>query len=337
MCFHSYLRRSSLVERLRQRVLFIGWNKEARRVAETFILDRASAYVPAGYLPTAPNVEPRVNGSVLRTFSSDCDLESLLNEEVVDSVIVADPNLPKDQVMRIANTCELELVSFQIIPSYFKILVSGLHLETMNGIPILGVSRLPLDRWLNLLIKRLLDIVGSLVGLVFSAPVILLFGALVYIESPGPIIYRQRRHGRNGKPFWMFKIRSMHVCAEENGRIGWTKKNDPRCLRVGRFMRRWNIDELPQFWNVLQGEMSLVGPRPERPELVRSFKGQIPHYQPRHRIRPGMTGWAQVNGFRGDTDLTKRIACDLFYLENWTVALDLQIMAMTFLSKNNGY
>ena len=230
-------------------------------------------------------------------FDSYKAIRRLLNTLAVDIVLVADVNVPVKHWEALASLCEKELVQFKVVPSYFSILVSGLFLETLSGIPILGLSRLPLDRMFNKLVKRLIDIVGAIVGLVLSAPIIAIFGALVYLESPGPILYRQRRLGRNGKTFDMLKIRSMRLDAEKDGKVGWSKKDDPRRLRVGAFMRKWNIDETPQFWNVLKGEMSLVGPRPERPELIRNFKHEIPHYNARHTVKPGITGWAQVNGF----------------------------------------
>jgi len=231
----------------------------------------------------------------------------------------------------------MELVQFKVVPSYFSILVSGLHLETLNGIPILGVSRLPLDRLFNRVIKRLFDMIGGIVGMALSVPLIAIFGTLVYLESPGPILYRQRRSGRNGKPFDILKIRSMRLDAEQEGKAGWSTEDDPRRLRVGSLMRKWNIDETPQFWNVLKGEMSLVGPRPERPELIHNFKQEIPHYNARHTVKPGMTGWAQVNGLRGDTDLTERITYDLYYVEHWNLLFDLQTMLLTFLKNKNAH
>jgi exopolysaccharide biosynthesis polyprenyl glycosylphosphotransferase len=237
----------------------------------------------------------------------------------------------------LASLCENELIQFKVVPSYFSVLVSGLHLETFSGIPILGVSRLPLDRMFNKLLKRLIDIVGATVGLLLSAPLVAIFGALVYLESPGPILYRQRRLGRNGKTFHMLKIRSMRLDAEHGGRVGWSTKNDPRRLRIGGLMRRWNIDEVPQFWNVLKGEMSLVGPRPERPELIHNFKYEIPHYNARHTVKPGITGWAQVNGLRGDTDLRARIMLDLHYVEHWNILFDLRTMILTFRKNKNAF
>lgn len=228
------------------------------------------------------------------------------------------------------------MIQFKLAPSVFRIFVSGLALETIAGMPVLGVNRLPLDSTLNVLAKRMLDIVGALVGLMISMPLIAIFGTVVYLESPGPVFYRQRRWGMNGVSFDIIKIRSMKLNAESSG-AQWCIQDDPRRLRVGAFMRRWNIDEVPQFWNVLKGEMSLVGPRPERPELISDFKHQVPHYNARHAAKPGMTGWAQVKGLRGDTDLAERIKCDLWYLENWSLLLDLQIMFLTFVNRKNAY
>jgi exopolysaccharide biosynthesis polyprenyl glycosylphosphotransferase len=201
---------------------------------------------------------------------------------------------------------------------------------------MLGVARLPLDFAFNRLIKRLVDIAGAIVGLLLFSPAMVIFGTMVYLESPGPIIYRQRRVGRNGSIFYIYKIRSMKLDADKGG-DRWTTQDDPRRLRIGVFMRAWNIDELPQFWNVLKGDMSLVGPRPETADLTKLFKEEIPHYNARHGIKPGITGWAQVNGLRGNTDLGERIRYDLYYLENWSVWLDCQIMAQTFISRKNAY
>jgi len=263
------------------------------------------------------------------------ELVDVIHHTAIDMVILTDVNGIRGDIVGLANTCEREMVQFKVVPSYFQILVSGLHLETVSGIPILGVSGLPLDKFVNIFIKRLIDVVGALVGLTLSLPLIAIFGAIVYVESPGAIFYRQRRLGRNGLEFDILKIRSMRLDAEVAGQVGWSTKNDPRRLRIGSLMRKLNIDEVPQFWNVLKGEMSLVGPRPERPELIRNFKHDIPHYNARHNAKPGITGWAQVNGLRGDTDLTERIKCDLWYLENWNVLLDFQIMFMTFVKNKN--
>jgi exopolysaccharide biosynthesis polyprenyl glycosylphosphotransferase len=227
------------------------------------------------------------------------------------------------------------MVEFKVIPSCFPALVSGMHVEWVSGVPILGTDRLRMNRLLIRMEKRALDILGSLVGLVLFGPLIGFFALLVYLESPGPVFYRQRRLGLKGMPFEMIKIRSMRLDAEKGGGPGWTVRDDPRRLKVGAFMRRWNIDELPQFWNVLKGEMSLVGPRPERPEFIQNLKHEIMHYNLRHSVKPGLTGWAQVNGLRGDTDLSERIRYDLFYIDNWSALLDVQTMILTIFKHKN--
>jgi exopolysaccharide biosynthesis polyprenyl glycosylphosphotransferase len=331
--FHSYLGRSSVAVNLQQRLLFIGWNKDCVRLLDHFTHEKVSAYEIVGCLQPPRSRFQQI--PPVRVLGELPELVRIIHESAIDMVVLTDLNCVRGDIVTIANMCERELVQFKVVPSYFQILVSGLHLETISGIPILGVSGLPLDRFINILLKRVVDFAGSLVGLILSAPLMLVFGALVWWESPGPVFYRQRRLGRHGVEFDILKIRSMRLDAEKPGKVGWSTADDPRRLRIGAFMRRFNIDEIPQFWNVLKGEMSLVGPRPERPELIRSFKHEIPHYNARHNAKPGITGWAQVNGFRGDTDLNERVKYDLWYLENWNPVLDFQIMFMTFVRNKN--
>jgi exopolysaccharide biosynthesis polyprenyl glycosylphosphotransferase len=335
--FYSFLRQESIARKLRQKILVVGWTDYAGRLNEIIEKDASHPYElvccvagPDGTFQQPPPEE-------VRRVNKHNEIRHLLRTLSVDIVLVADLALPVHALEALASLCEEELVQFKVVPSYFSILVSGLYLETSGGIPILGVSRLPLDRMFNRLIKRLLDIVGGIVGLLLSIPLIVTFGALVYLESPGPILYRQRRLGRNGKTFDMVKLRSMRLDAEQDGKVGWSTKDDPRRLRIGAFMRKWNLDEVPQFWNVLKGEMSLVGPRPERPELIRNFKHQIPHYNARHTVKPGITGWAQVNGLRGDTDLAERIIHDLYYVEHWNLLFDFQTIFQTFFKNRNAY
>ena len=331
------LRRPALNAGLRQRTLFIGWSEDAGKFLEALGKGATHAYDVVGWLDLGQKLSHSAQESSPKRLGDTTYLEQIIARENVDMVILADMNGPRDSVVEIANLCEREMVSFKVIPSCFQIFSSGLHLEMIAGTPILGVDRLPLDSSLNLALKRVFDIVGGLAGLVVFSPVIAFFCAMVRHESRGPVFYRQRRTGLDGQPFEILKIRSMQLDAEANGKVGWSTQQDPRRLRVGSFMRKWNIDELPQFWNVIKGEMSLVGPRPERPELIHSFKHEIPHYNARHHARPGMTGWAQIKGLRGDTDLCARIRCDLWYLENWNLALDLQIMLLTFFKRKNAF
>jgi exopolysaccharide biosynthesis polyprenyl glycosylphosphotransferase len=229
------------------------------------------------------------------------------------------------------------MVRFMAIPAFFEVLISGLHLESLRGIPILSIGRLPLDSLTTRALKRAVDILGGLVGLLLSAPVIAIFGLMVWRESPGPIFYHQLRSGKNGRPFRIIKIRSMSLDAEEKSGARWATEEDGRRLRIGAFMRPWNIDELPQFWNILNGEMSLVGPRPERPELIDDFKHQVNYYNIRHSVKPGLTGWAAVNGWRGNTDLSERIRFDLDYIERWSILFDFYIMIRTLMGNKNAY
>jgi exopolysaccharide biosynthesis polyprenyl glycosylphosphotransferase len=330
--FQLLLIRTSALSALRQRVVFVGWNQHSAHLARNFIHSPDSGYQVVGYIHG--HADERTDISIPYLGAID-EAERIISSVAMDILVLADLDYDREDILQLANACEREMVEFKVVPSYFEILVSGLHLETVGGIPVLGVSRLPLDRIVNRAIKRGIDIVGGTIGLLLSLPIVAIFGAIVYSESPGPIFYRQRRSGRNGKLFDIIKIRSMRLDAEQDGKVGWTIQNDPRRLRVGAFMRKWNIDEVPQFWNVLKGEMSLVGPRPERPELVARFKHDIPHYNARHNAKPGITGWAQIHGLRGNTDLEERVNYDVWYMENWSLILDFQIMAMTFFKRQN--
>ncbi|HKB91191.1 MAG TPA: sugar transferase, partial [Opitutaceae bacterium] len=325
----------AIARRIRQRILFVGWSVQAKSLSQAIVADGRHPYEIIGYVPSQKDAHHGQFSVPIRKLGDHGKLEEILHENEIDMVILADMNPSTQETVTLANLCEKEMVEFKVIPSCFRILLSGLHLQTVSGVPVLGISDLPLASPVNVLLKQLVDFVGGVVGFILSAPIIAFFGLVVYLESPGPIIYRQKRLGRDGQPFWILKIRSMKMDAESNGKVGWTVKNDPRRLKVGAFMRRWNVDELPQFWNVIKGEMSLVGPRPERPELIKVFKEEIPHYNARHNIKPGITGWAQVNGFRGDTDLRERIRCDLYYIERWSLFLDLQILFMTFFKRKN--
>ncbi|HVU16669.1 MAG TPA: exopolysaccharide biosynthesis polyprenyl glycosylphosphotransferase [Candidatus Didemnitutus sp.] len=333
--FHRWASKAAALGHLRQRVAFVDWSPHAATLAEALVSDRRHLYEIVGCVPPAHAGYSHPPPARMRQLGAHDTLHALLQRHEIDTVIMADLNPPDGEMTDLATRCEKEMVEFKVIPSCFQSLVSGLHLETVRGIPVLGVSRLPLDNPFNSANKQIVDTAGSMLGLVLSAPLIALFGLLVYLESPGPIFYRQQRLGRDGRPFWLYKLRSMRPDAERDGKVGWTRANDPRRLRVGAFMRRWNIDETPQFWNVLRGDMSLVGPRPERPELIVNFKESIPHYNARHNIKPGITGWAQVNGYRGDTDLTERVRHDLHYIENWSVLFDVQIMLQTFFRQKN--
>lgn len=198
------------------------------------------------------------------------------------------------------------------------------------GLPVINIRYVPLSNTLNSMAKRLVDVVGSLAGIVLTSPIMLISAIAVKISSPGPVIFKQERVGLHSKSFYMYKFRSMEQQKPSEEQKAWTVKNDPRVTGVGRILRKTSLDELPQLFNILRGDMSLVGPRPERPHFVEKFKEEIPRYMVKHQVRPGLTGWAQVNGYRGDTSIRKRIEYDLYYIENWSMLLDIKIIFRTF-------
>jgi exopolysaccharide biosynthesis polyprenyl glycosylphosphotransferase len=328
----SVLKRTEVAHSLRERVVFIDWTSKSRAMALSVLKDKWHPYEIVGIVPPPRNrftctPESDIDLPVMGSYP---ELHTLYSKSLIHISILADGDHTEEEAALIASNCERHLVTFMVIPKGFQILLSSLKVTSVSGVPVLGVSELPLERPANHFCKRLIDYIGALVGIVLFAPVIAVFCALVYMESPGPVFYRQRRVGYKGREFDILKIRSMRLDAEKETGARWAVKNDNRRLRVGAFMRRWNIDELPQFLNVLAGHMSLIGPRPERPELIVNFLETIKHYNARHHVMPGITGWAAVNGLRGDTSLQDRIYYDLYYMENWSLALDLQILVMTF-------
>ena len=323
-----------LASRLRRRLVVIGGGSQTRRIQRT-LQDNSDMEFVGWVQANKPNHVAELDEWRLGGLH---ELEGILHDNAVNiAVLTESESLQREGVLAVAKACENEYVQFKMVPHFFEILISGLRPENIGGIQLLGIESLPLTGYRNRVIKRIIDIFGALVGLSIAIPVTMVFGAVVFWESPGPILYKQLRLGRNGRPFHIIKIRSMHINAEAHGQAQWAQQNDQRRLRIGAFMRKYNIDEVPQFWNVLRGEMSLVGPRPERPELIARFKSKIPHYQARHRYRPGITGWAQVNGWRGNTDLEERIRHDIWYLENWSIWLDFRIMLQTFYRRENAY
>jgi exopolysaccharide biosynthesis polyprenyl glycosylphosphotransferase len=319
---------------LQQRAIMVGWGRDAAEFSAQLEARKHSPMRVTGWVGVDDS-DPGPSDGHPPCVGSLADLESILHENGPDVVLLSDLSGPTARTVAVAELCEREMIQFSIIPSCFRIFTSCLRLDRIAGTPILGINGMPLDNSLNHFVKRCVDIIGGIVGLFLSAPAIAFFGLWVWIESRGAIFYRQVRMGENGRHFEILKIRSMKLNAEQEGGAQWAIKDDPRRLRIGAFLRSWNIDELPQFWNVVKGDMSLVGPRPERPELIANFKHQIPHYNARHHAKPGLTGWAAVNGLRGDTSLSQRIEADLWYLENWSLLLDFQIMLRTFLSREN--
>lgn len=318
-----------------RRIVIVGCTAECQALASRLAANRRDPYTVVG-------IVGHENGSCMgrcgvSLLGSTSDLGWILEQYDIDAVAVADTALSHSETLRVAKVCERHFVEFNLVPSHFEVFTSCLGLKSIGGQPVLGVTSLPANQVLNRLVKRMVDIAGALVGLLLTATLTPAIVFLVWRESPGPIIYRQCRTGEGGKTFMIYKFRSMKLNSEADGKARWCAKDDPRRLKIGAFMRKWNIDELPQFWNVLKGDMSLVGPRPERPELIRGFLEEIPYYQSRHSVKPGMTGWAQVHGLRGDTSLEERIRYDLQYIENWSIWLDFLIKYKTIFAYKNAY
>jgi exopolysaccharide biosynthesis polyprenyl glycosylphosphotransferase len=331
--FYYLLTRPAWRDRLRQRVAILGWNDEARTLIAELDAQPAHPYRFCGTIPL-PGDSPAAN-----TLGDFGELESILRRHQVDVLIAARTEMPRELMIRAVETCERTYVEWKIVPSSFQILLSGLRLQTIGRLPVLGVEELAINQLFNRALKRGADVVGAAIGLILGAPVVAILALLIKLESPaGAIFFRQARVGSGHHPFTLWKLRSMRPDADiHDHKQQSTARGDIRLLRIGGFIRRWNLDEIPQFWNVLCGNMSLVGPRPERPVHVDRLSAEIPHYLPRHLVKPGMSGWAQVNGLRGDSSIAQRIQHDIYYIENWSLWLDLQILALTLVRWKNAY
>ncbi|GAB4569340.1 MAG: undecaprenyl-phosphate glucose phosphotransferase [Anaerolineae bacterium] len=262
------------------------------------------------------------------------DLPVLIDELEIDIVIIALPEVERRQLVNLVTLCQRGQVDIKVYPDVFAYMAGSLSVDDLGGLPLLNVRDVALRGW-NLSIKRMLDFIGAAVGLVALSPLMLAIALLIKRSSPGPVFFYQYRMGLDGKMFPVIKYRTMRPDAEKDG-PGWTVENDPRVTPIGRILRRTNLDELPQLINVLFGQMSLVGPRPEQEAYVRQFRQFIPRYMERHQMKAGMTGWAQVNGLRGDTSVEERTKYDLWYVENWSLWLDIKILIRTVIQTLRG-
>ena len=307
-------------------VLLVGTGEVARMVLQKMLNSPQLGYRPVG-LVAVEEASARVLG--LPVLGQTADLPRIIEKQHVNEVIICLPDAPRRDLVHIVSLCERERVSIRIYPDVFQIMASEVSISDLAGLPLLTMRDVALRGW-HLALKRAVDVAGSVAALVVLSPLMMLTAVLIKLESRGPVFYVQERMGLDAKPFLMLKFRSMRTDAEQQG-PGWTTPNDPRRTRMGALLRKLSIDELPQFINVLLGDMSLVGPRPERPVYVEQFRQSIPRYMDRHREKAGLTGWAQINGLRGDTSITERTKYDLWYIENWSLSLDLRIIARTAL------
>ena len=317
-------------------ILLIGYS----RAAEGFI-DRIQANPEWGYRVRGildDNCRTGHEYKGVPVIGTTGDLEAILALNTLDEIAITLSIGEYAKLEKLVAACEKSGVHTKFIPDYNNVIPTQPYIEDLQGLPVINIRHVPLNEPINRYMKRCVDILGALVGIVLFSPVMGLTALIIKITSPGPVIYCQERIGLHNRPFKMYKFRSMTVQDPGKEKSRWTTPGDSRVTAVGKIIRRTSIDETPQFFNILKGDMSLVGPRPERPFFVEKFKEEIPRYMIKHQVRPGLTGWAQVNGYRGDTSIIKRIEHDLYYIENWTLGFDFKIMFLTvfkgFINKN---
>lgn len=317
-------------------ILLVGYS----RAAEQYI-DRIGANPQWGYVVRGILDDRIPRGTVYRgvkVLGTINNLFIILPQSKLDEIAITLALEDYGRLEEIVSLCEKSGVHTKFIPDYNSVIPSRPYTEDLMGLPVINIRHVPLTNTFNLLTKRIVDIAGSLVCIVLFSPFMLFALIGVKCTSRGPVIFKQERVGLHNKPFQMYKFRTMEVQKPSTEKNAWTTRNDPRVTKIGRILRKTSIDEMPQIFNVLKGDMSLVGPRPERPFFVEKFREEIPRYMIKHQVRPGMTGWAQVSGYRGDTSIRKRIEYDLYYIENWTMAFDIKILFLTlfkgFINKN---
>ena len=326
MVFREILRVFRRMGYNQRQVVIIGAGKLGQRVGDTLKMHPELGLQVRGYLSrNAEKIGQILEGiPVLGTFEQASDILTCQ----VDMVFLCLPPEVESEAERLMKILSATTAEVKIIPSIYEFVTLRAEAEMFEGLPIITLQGSPLYGW-NLLLKRMVDVCGATVALVVASPMALVIAILIKLTSPGPVFYRQTRVGLDGKSFDIIKIRTMCIDAEEKTGPIWAHPQDPRRTVIGAFLRRTSLDEFPQFWNVLKGEMSIVGPRPERPEFIEKFRSQIPQYNLRHKMKAGITGWAQINGLRGNTCWEKRLAYDMYYIEHWSLWLDVKIMIMT--------
>lgn len=309
-------------------ILLVGYSRAAEEYINRIQDNPQWGYVVCGILDDHVPAGTLYKG--VKVLGSIGNLEIILPENKLDEIAITLSLKDYDFLENIVDICEKSGVHTKFIPDYNSMIPTRPYTEDLMGLPVINIRYVPLTNTGNMVTKRIMDIIGSLIGIVLTSPIMLISAVLVKLSSPGPIIFKQERVGLHNKSFYMYKFRSMEQQPPIEEKKAWTVKNDPRVTGIGKILRKTSLDELPQLFNILKGDMSLVGPRPERPLFVEKFKEEIPRYMVKHQVRPGLTGWAQVNGLRGDTSIRKRIEYDIYYIENWTIGFDIKIIFMTF-------
>jgi Undecaprenyl-phosphate glucose phosphotransferase len=310
-----------------QRILVVGAGALGREITQKLLFHRELGFEVVGFLDDDPG---KAGSAVLDVpvLGTLRQAEEILHDWNIDQVYIALPLDAHKKMLQMLELMARECVEVRLVPDVLQYATLQATLEDVDGTPVINLSQVPLQGW-NSMVKRGMDLVVAVAALVALMPVLPLLALAIWLEDRGPIFYRQERMGLDGKSFMIVKFRSMRVNAEVTSGPVWAIKDDPRRTRIGTFLRHWSLDELPQIWNVITGDMSIIGPRPERPTFVREFKHKIPRYMLRHRVKAGITGWAQVHGWRGNTSIKKRIQYDLYYIQNWSLKLDFKILWMT--------
>ena len=317
-------------------IILVGYSRAAEGYIDRVLANPEWGYRVRGILDDHKQWGYDYRG--IKVIGTLKELKPILDMNRLDEIAITLSINEYSNLESIVAVCEKSGVHTKFIPDYNNVIPTRPYTEDLQGLPVINIRHVPLNDPLNAAMKRVVDIFGAVVALILFSPIMLVTAVLIKLTSPGPLIYCQERVGLHNRPFKMYKFRSMEVQAPEKEKSEWTTKRDPRVTPIGRIIRKTSIDEMPQLFNVLFGSMSLVGPRPERPYFVERFKEEIPRYMIKHQVRPGLTGWAQVNGYRGDTSITKRIEHDLYYIENWSLGFDFKIMFLTifkgFINKN---
>lgn len=309
-------------------ILVIGAGELGEKFTRKIKLNEYVGYKLIGFLDD--NIEKNTEIAGSPVIGKIADLEDIILNNPIDRIVITISPRHLRLMEHIVDTCEKYGVKAEIVPDYYRYFPARPYIDMIDNIPLINIRYVPLDNPFNKALKRIFDIVMALIGIVIFSPILIFTTIMVKKSSPGPIIFTQDRVGLHRKTFRMYKFRSMKVQSNEEEVGQWTTEDDPRKTKFGTFIRKTSIDELPQLFNILKGDMSLIGPRPERPHFVEKFREEIPHYMIKHHVRPGMTGWAQVHGWRGNTSIPKRIEYDLYYVENWTLSLDIKIFLLTF-------
>lgn len=319
-----------------KRIVLVGYSRAAEGYIDRIVQNPQWGYEIIGIVDDNMSLTSEYKG--VKIIGKINHLSQIIEDDNIEEIAITLALQEYSKFEEIVALCEKSGVHTQFVPDYNRVIPTQSYTEDVQGLPVINIRYIPLTNSINQVLKRVVDVFGSGIALILLAPLMLAIALIIKLTSKGPVIFKQERIGLHNKKFTMFKFRTMKVQDAASECSKWTKKGDPRVTGIGKILRCTSLDELPQLINIFMGNMSLVGPRPERPFFVNKFKEEIPRYMIKHQVRPGLTGWAQINGYRGDTSIDKRIEYDLYYIENWTMGFDFRIMFLTifkgFINRN---